>query len=143
VPVHAAGTPIHTVSASPPPQPEFVSPPPNAEDYLDTDADGVEQRYHMIHDILRAATPLGQVVAALHLQIVDEPNTFAEAKRHQPWCSAMLKEIDSIESNKTWRLVPLPPGHRPIGLKWVYKLKKNIADEVIKHKARLVAKGYV
>jgi hypothetical protein len=55
----------------------------------------------------------------------------------------MLEEIDSIKSNKTWRLVPLPPGHRPIGLKWVYKLKKNIADEVIKHKARLVAKGYV
>ncbi|KAF0925349.1 hypothetical protein E2562_016040 [Oryza meyeriana var. granulata] len=46
-------------------------------------------------------------------------------------------------SNQTWRLVPLPPGHRPIGLKWVYKVKKNAAGEVIKHKARLVAKGYV
>ncbi|KAF0919838.1 hypothetical protein E2562_031694 [Oryza meyeriana var. granulata] len=34
-------------------------------------------------------------------------------------------------------------GHKPIGLKWVFKLKKNIAGEVIKHKARLVAKGYV
>ncbi|KAF0921310.1 hypothetical protein E2562_003111 [Oryza meyeriana var. granulata] len=45
--------------------------------------------------------------------------------------------------NQTWRLVPLPPGHRPIGLKWVYKVKKNAAGEVIKHKARLVAKGYV
>jgi hypothetical protein len=55
----------------------------------------------------------------------------------------MLEEIDSIESNKIWRLVPLPPGHHPIGLKWVYKLKKNVTDEVIKHKARLVAKGYV
>ncbi|KAF0889131.1 hypothetical protein E2562_022144, partial [Oryza meyeriana var. granulata] len=46
-------------------------------------------------------------------------------------------------SNQTWRLVPLLPGHRPIGLKWVYKVKKNAAGEVIKHKARLVAKGYV
>ncbi|KAF0933208.1 hypothetical protein E2562_016153 [Oryza meyeriana var. granulata] len=43
----------------------------------------------------------------------------------------------------TPRLVPLLPGHRPIGLKWVYKVKKNAAGEVIKHKARLVAKGYV
>jgi hypothetical protein len=55
----------------------------------------------------------------------------------------MIEEMDSIESNQTWRLVPLLPGHRPIGLKWVYKVKKNAASEVIKHKARLVAKGYV
>ncbi|KAF0910432.1 hypothetical protein E2562_002897 [Oryza meyeriana var. granulata] len=54
-------------------------------------------------------------------------------------------DADTVEgsSNQTWRLVPFPPGHRPIGLKWVYKVKKNAAGEVIKHKARLVAKGYV
>lgn len=34
-------------------------------------------------------------------------------------------------------------GHKPIGLKWVFKLKKNSEGEVVKHKARLVAKGYV
>jgi hypothetical protein len=39
--------------------------------------------------------------------------------------------------------VELPHGHQPIGLKWVFKLKKNEAGAVIKHKARLVAKGYV
>jgi hypothetical protein len=143
-------TPVHIVTpapASPPPQPEFVSPPPNAEDYLDVNVDGIEHRYHRIHDILEAATPPGQaacqVAAALHLQIVDEPNTFAKAEHHQQWCSAMIEEIDSIMSNKTWRLVPLPPGHHPIGLNWVFKLKKNVAGEVIKHKARLVAKDYV
>jgi hypothetical protein len=55
----------------------------------------------------------------------------------------MLEEIDSNESNQTWKLVPLPPSHRPIGLKWVYKLKKNTAGKVIKHKACLIAKGCV
>jgi hypothetical protein len=55
----------------------------------------------------------------------------------------MLDEIESIESNKTWRLVPLPPGHRPIGPKWVYKLKKDATGNVVKHKARLVAKVYI
>ncbi|KAF0935835.1 hypothetical protein E2562_036358 [Oryza meyeriana var. granulata] len=36
-----------------------------------------------------------------------------------------------------------PGGHRMIGLKWVFKVKKNDAGEVIRHKARLVWKGYV
>jgi hypothetical protein len=39
--------------------------------------------------------------------------------------------------------VHLPLGHRTIGLKWVYKLKKDSTDNVVKHTTRLVAKGYV
>jgi len=38
----------------------------------------------------------------------------------------------------------LPPtGHRPITLKWVFKLKKDELGAVIKHKARLVVCGFV
>jgi hypothetical protein len=149
-PSPAAPTPLPATpapAATPPPRPEFVSPPPDAEDYLDADADDVKPRYHTIDNILGAGSPPGlatrQVAAALHLQIEDEPATFAEAEQHQPWRHAMLEEIESIVNNKTWRLADLPRGQRPIGLKWVYKLKKDAAGEVIKHKARLVAKGYV
>lgn len=59
------------------------------------------------------------------------------------WCGAMIEELQSIKENKTWSLVTLPKGHRPIGLKWVYKLKHDEKGDIIKHKARLVAKGYV
>jgi hypothetical protein len=45
-----------------------------------------------------------------------------------------------VEQNRTWELVLLPAGHRPITLKWVYKLKKDELGVVIKHKARLVAR---
>jgi hypothetical protein len=55
---------------------------------------------------------------------------------------AMEAEMESIQSNKTWELADLPAGHRAIGLKWVFKVKKNPEGKVIKHKARLVAKGY-
>ena len=65
----------------------------------------------------------------------EEPATFAEAEKHESWHRAMIEEMDSIESNRTWRLVPLPPGHRSIGLKLVYKVKKNAASEVNKQKA--------
>ena len=37
----------------------------------------------------------------------------------------------------------LPDGHRPITLKWVFKLKKDELGAVIKHKARLVARGFI
>ena len=55
----------------------------------------------------------------------------------------MEAEMQSIEENKTWSLVDLPPGHKPIGLKWVFKVKRDEHSAIVKHKAPLVAKGYV
>ena len=55
----------------------------------------------------------------------------------------MLEELSSIEQNDTWTLVELPQGHRAIGLKWVFKIKRDEQGAIVKHKARLVAKGYV
>jgi hypothetical protein len=54
----------------------------------------------------------------------------------------MIDEIKSIEENNTWRLVDSPIGHKPIGLKRVFKLKKDPSGVVVKHNARLVAMGY-
>ena len=44
---------------------------------------------------------------------------------------------------RTWELVSLPDCHRPIIMKWVFKLKKGELGAVIKHKAKLVAHGFV
>jgi hypothetical protein len=55
----------------------------------------------------------------------------------------MLDEMTTIEPNGTWELVGAPPGHHLIGLKWVFKTKRDAADIITKHKARLVVKGYV
>jgi hypothetical protein len=54
----------------------------------------------------------------------------------------MVTEMNSIQDNKTWELAVLPPGHRAIGLKWVFKVKRDPDGKINKHKARLVAKGY-
>ena len=73
----------------------------------------------------------------------EEPTNYKEAAVHQDWIDAMDKEMQSILKNETWELVKLSTGKKPIGLKWVYKLKRNSDGEVVKHKARLVGKGYV
>jgi hypothetical protein len=73
----------------------------------------------------------------------DEPTSYNEAAESPKCVEAMNSEIRSIEKNKTWELARLPAGQKAIGLKWVFKLKRNADGEVVKHKARLVAKGYV
>ena len=55
----------------------------------------------------------------------------------------MEQALKVVEQNQTWELVPLPAGHQPITLKWVFKLKKDELGAVIKHKSRLVARGFV
>lgn len=54
----------------------------------------------------------------------------------------MQKEIQALENNATWSLVPLPPGKVPNGCKWVYKLKYRAGDSLERYKALLVSKGY-
>ena len=54
----------------------------------------------------------------------------------------MDKEIKAIKKNDTWEPTTLPTGKKTIGVKWVYKLKKNAKGEVERYKASLVVKGY-
>lgn len=44
--------------------------------------------------------------------------------------------------NNTWDLVDLPQGKKPVGCKWVYKVKLKSDGSLERYKARLVAKGY-
>ena len=54
----------------------------------------------------------------------------------------MAAEIQALELNNTWSLVPLPPHKRAVGCKWVFKIKYKSDGSVERYKARLVAKGY-
>jgi len=71
-----------------------------------------------------------------------EPTTHVEAHGDPAWRKAMEAELESVERNRTWELVDPPAGHRPISLKWVFKLKDE-NGAVIRHKAGLVARGFV
>lgn len=55
-----------------------------------------------------------------------------------PWDA----EYKTLVEQNTWELTELPPGRRPIGVKWVFKIKTNAVGEIEKFKARLVARGF-
>nr|GFA32498.1 retrovirus-related Pol polyprotein from transposon TNT 1-94 [Tanacetum cinerariifolium] len=72
----------------------------------------------------------------------NQSKVFEEAMKSKKWRQAMEDEIKSIEKNDTWELTTLPKNQKAIGVKWVYKAKKNAKSEVEKYKARLVEKDY-
>ena len=74
-------------------------------------------------------------------QIV-EPANYEQASRDPQWVAVMDTELQALEDNQTWSMVSLPPGQRPIGCKWVYKIKYKSDGQIERYKARLVAKGF-
>ncbi|KAM1170204.1 hypothetical protein ACFX2G_021110 [Malus domestica] len=54
----------------------------------------------------------------------------------------MQEEYDSLRSQGTWVLVPPPSDRSIVGIKWVYKVKKNPNGSISMYRARLVAQGF-
>eukprot|EP00253_Pinus_taeda_P001862 PITA_01862 len=54
----------------------------------------------------------------------------------------MDEELEQIEKNDNWELVPRPHDKSILGTKWIFKNKLNENGEVIRNKAKLVCKGY-
>ena len=71
-----------------------------------------------------------------------EPSSYEEAAMNPAWKTAMTQEFSALHENHTWDLVPLPSGKKPIGCKWVYKIKHKADGSIERLKARLVVKGY-
>ena len=52
-----------------------------------------------------------------------EPKSVKDSLYNMDWSKAMKEEIEQIEKNKTWTLVPRPEDKNVIGTKWVFKKK--------------------
>jgi hypothetical protein len=57
----------------------------------------------------------------MHLALLStiEPSIFEEANKDEFWNKAMDEQLDQIEKNETWELVPRPKNKNVIGTKWV------------------------
>jgi hypothetical protein len=71
-----------------------------------------------------------------------EPTYFEEANKHEFCNKAMDEELDQIEKNDTWELVPRPKDKNVIVTKWVYRTTLNEHGKVTRKKYILVYKGY-
>jgi hypothetical protein len=121
---------------------------PHDEERVDTWYDGELLQYQRVEGFLIDPSVSGlasRILAGeLHLACDDgELRSFAEAEKHAAWCATMQSKMAAVETNRTWELADLPHGHRAITLKWVFKLKRDEADAIVKHKAHLVACGFL
>ena len=76
---------------------------------------------------------------------IAEPKNMEEAlagEHAEEWKKAADEEFHSLIENETWELVELPHDRKPIGSKWVFKVKHSSSGEVERFKGHLVAKGY-
>jgi len=71
-----------------------------------------------------------------------EPQNVNEACRDECWVKAMNEELEKIEKNNNWELVPRPHDKNIIRTKWIFKDKLKENGEVIRNNGRFVCKGY-
>ena len=70
------------------------------------------------------------------------PQSYKEDFHDSRWKTTMDDELDSLQDNKTWELVTLPPRRKLVQCKWIYNPKLVSNGTTTKYKAQLVAKGY-
>jgi hypothetical protein len=134
---------VSVVSPAAPP-PEFVTPLENDEERLDAAHGELPVRYHTYDNIIGAGEHVPGLAARnlieeLNLMSTGEPCTFVEAEQdaaYKPRCRRRLTPSSGIKPG-SWQTC------LRVTLKWVYKLKRNEAGEIVKYKARLVARGFV
>ena len=81
----------------------------------------------------------------MHLLLINcpqFPSNVQDALADPKWRKAMNEEMEALQKNATWELVPLPKGMKPIGCRWVFTVNLKPDGSIDRYKAQLVAKGY-
>ncbi|GJY30715.1 putative ribonuclease H-like domain-containing protein [Tanacetum coccineum] len=68
-----------------------------------------------------------------------KPTSIAKALSDSSWVEAMQEELLQFKLQQVWILVDLPNGKKAIGIKWVFRNKKDERGIVIRNKARIEA----
>ncbi|GJV29202.1 ribonuclease H-like domain-containing protein [Tanacetum coccineum] len=74
---------------------------------------------------------------------LEEPKQISKALKDDSWVEAMQEELLQFRLQHVYILVDLPHGAKVIGIKWVYRNKRDERGVVVRNKAKgIVAKGH-
>ncbi|KAE8706377.1 hypothetical protein F3Y22_tig00110393pilonHSYRG00025 [Hibiscus syriacus] len=112
----------------------------SSDELEDPNGDDVKQR--VTQNPWQTGMPNPKYANATIIEEVTEPETFEEASQSSEWMTAMKEEIDALQQNQTWDLVPKIKDVKPISCKWIYKIKRHPDGSIERYKVRLVARGF-
>ncbi|KAE8724129.1 hypothetical protein F3Y22_tig00010869pilonHSYRG00008 [Hibiscus syriacus] len=113
---------------------------PNEEGGLSETEESIPQS--QLRRSTRIRRPNPKYANAAIIEEATEPETFEEASKSSEWMTAMKEEIDALQQNQTWDIVPKIKDVKPISCKWVYNIKRRPDGSIERYKARLVARGF-
>uniref|UniRef100_A0A2N9I0C7 Reverse transcriptase Ty1/copia-type domain-containing protein n=1 Tax=Fagus sylvatica TaxID=28930 RepID=A0A2N9I0C7_FAGSY len=126
----AAASPPSSPNPDSPPIPEIPNPPQRTHQMTTRSMNQIFKP-KQLHTVSKY--PLPQPI---------EPTSVSQAVSQPHWREAMSNELTALMKHGTWDLI-LPPSHcKPVGCKWVFRVKRKADGSVDRFKARLVAKGY-
>lgn len=70
------------------------------------------------------------------------PKSVHAALRDVNWLTAMHDEFSALMVNRTWTLVPRPPGAKIVTGKWLFRHKLKEDGSLERYKARWVVRGF-
>ncbi|KAL5520226.1 hypothetical protein ACEPAG_9439 [Sanghuangporus baumii] len=74
-----------------------------------------------------------------------EPRNLQEARKLPEWSEwerAIQEELTALHAAGTWELAEAPKGGNIVGSKWISKVKRDSAGNIVHRKAQLVAQGF-
>mmetsp|Transcript_23983 Transcript_23983/g.35957 ORF Transcript_23983/g.35957 Transcript_23983/m.35957 type:complete len:146 (+) Transcript_23983:1068-1505(+) len=71
------------------------------------------------------------------MRITEAPKSYSKASQTPEFRKAMKEELEALERNDTWKVVPKKPGMTIIPTLWVYAIKRDQDGNINRYKARL------
>ena len=97
---------------------------------------GIPKRQYDMDLNTKAKYPINNFISTTHLSeshaytinqlsIVSIPSNVQETLADPDWKKAMNDEMEALQKNSIWELVPLPEGKKMVGCRWIFIVKLN------------------